>query len=137
MQYQSLTQEERDLAIAQALHARETEHFHYDLNIQNYEAMLKEPALAELPKEWPAEVAKYRTLARDAVVAAVSDPVQRALVLSLQQRDRLVHMTACEKHEAANVERIYAALDTQLPPVRKEAALAAAKTAREAERTKP
>ena len=53
--YLSLTQAERDDAIAQALHGREVEHFHYELNRLNYESMLGK--MVDLPDEWPAEVA--------------------------------------------------------------------------------
>lgn len=45
MQYQSLTQEEQDLAIAQALHSREVEHFNYALNAANSAATAGNAAL--------------------------------------------------------------------------------------------
>lgn len=130
MEYQILTQDERDLIVAEAIHSRELEHFHYDLNRQNYEVMLQDETILALPKEWPEDLIKHRTKTRDVVIAEIIDPDTRDLVLLLQQRDKLQHLKNCETVECVNVERIYKALVQQLPDERKKAAFDAAAVAR-------
>lgn len=133
MNFLSMTQDERDLAIAQDLHGRETEWFHYDLNVRNYDNLLAQSPLTDLPAEWPAELVQYKKLTRDQTIAAISDDQVLGTVVNLQLRDRLVAAKKAESIERGRAEMYRNNLATSIPQQRLTAAIVKAKIARDAQ----
>lgn len=133
MNFLSMTQDEQDLAIAHNLHARETEWFHYDLNVRNYDNLLTRPPLTDLPAEWPAELVQYKKLSRDQTIAAISDDQVLGTVINFQLRDRLVAAKKAESIERGRAEMYRNNLATSIPQPRLTAAIAKAKIARDAQ----
>lgn len=134
MEYKTLTQDEMNLRIAQALRGREEEYFHYKLNQQNYENLLATPAMQAIPATWPVELEGYKKLTRDEAIKVISDPAQLAAVQALQHRDRLKQGMIAEGLEASRVEQYHAQLLDKLPKTKAllDAVLLAEKTEREA-----
>lgn len=133
MNFLSMTQDEQDLAIAQNLHGRETEWFHYDLNVRNYDKLLSQSPLKDLPAEWPAELVQYRKLNRDQTVMAINDEQVLGTVTNLQLRDRLQAAKKAESLERGRAEMYRNNLATCIPQPRLTAAIAKAKIARDAQ----
>jgi len=136
LNYVSLTKEERDLAIAQAIHAREVEWFHYETNRVNYESLLSDPSLANLPAEWPAELVKYQGKKRDEIVAAIKDDATLTSVFNLQQRDDLKRAAKTEAIERDRVAQYHEKLLSSLPAGKdRDEAITAAKAERDTQKT--
>lgn len=89
MKYEFLTEDEQDDAIAEALYEREKEHFHYALNVANFEDIL-----ASLPPE-----ASLWTVGKN------NEPYTMYLARLIAE-----HQT-----EMAKVEKTHGALSKQLP----------------------
>lgn len=132
MNFLSMTQDEQDLAIAENMHGREVEFFHYNLNVANYEQLLSQPPLNTLPAEWPADLVQYKKMTRDQTVAAISDEATLSLVGNLQLRDRLTAAKKAEAVERGRVEMYRNTLATSIPQPRLVAAVAKAKALRDA-----
>ena len=126
MDYKYMSEEEQHDLIAQNLLAREREHFHYELNKQNYEDMLNDERLASLPEEWPTELLPYRSPKHpDEVARLVTDPEQYQLIVNLQWRDRVRLLLKTTLTEQAKTEATYAALEKRIKdPTARDAAVA-------------
>jgi len=104
MDYQFLTQDERDDIVARAMRDREVEQFHYVHNSTVFSDML-----ATLPTDaWPEDIASLKALKRDEIIARAGSRADVALRYKL--RDELRHRKVAEEIEAANVDRIYSSL---------------------------
>lgn len=131
MEYKSLTQAERDATIAEAIHSREVEFFHYDLNAANYQNLLN--GMAATPNAWPDELRYLKDRTRDDIIALAKTDADGALALAIMEKDRLRRLMASEQHERAKVDTYHAQLVAQFKtPAELDAALAAARTKREA-----
>lgn len=128
--YYSLSQDERDLMLAEMIHAREVERYHYALNAANYAELLSNSELIDLPDEWPEEVKHHKNKNRDELAATVH-PKDHKLVFNLQLRDRLRHLLATETIELQRVEKYHAQAIAKLPEERRIKAFAAAHLKRE------
>ena len=126
----SLTQDERDLLAAEAIHVREIEAHCYGANVAQYEALLASAEIAALPAIWPAALAGFQGSSRDAVIASNLSAESRDLVLALQHRDRLRMLLACEKHELGKVEKYHDEAVKAIPSARLAAAILAARAKR-------
>lgn len=112
VKYLALNQDYQLLELAQAIHGREAEHYHYSLNYENYQSLLAREEYTSLPADWPDALKHYRGLSRDQIVAALvnKDAEGMKLALRLMQRDRLRALAACEEFEMANTQMIYETL---------------------------
>lgn len=138
MDFVSLTQDEQWLAIAQNLHGREVEWFHYDLNCRQYESLLSDPSMAELPEEWPAHLAKFRGLSRDEAIRKVSDLPSLMQVQKMEHRDRLRLLLRAEMVERERVGLYHSQLHAAFPDANvRDTALARARQLREARQATP
>ena len=107
MNYEFLTQDERDDIVAEAMKGRELEHFHYTHNAAVYEQIL-----TTLPTDaWPADLVQFQGKSRDEIVRGAG--ARADVALQYLQRDQLLHLKATEAIEAANIERIHAGLVTR------------------------
>lgn len=112
MEYTTISQEERDDKVAAAIISREQEHYHYQINIDNYRHIAEQ--LKALPDEWPEDIRKFRALKGQALADAVKgEAFDRASQFS--HRDRVRHLLATEIAEQAKCETVHAALCEQLP----------------------
>lgn len=120
MQYLTITEKDRQAAIAAAIVAREQELFGYDLNIVNYNALLEGLPKDPTPKEFqrPKSGEPLETATRRAEYG-FRDEIQARLI--------------AEKVERAKSERVYRVLLEQLPEGEREALVWAAKKDQPAE----
>lgn len=120
---------QREADLADQIVGRTFEQYQYDINIQNYEALL-----AGLPEgEWPEDLAGFKGMAdHDAAFACPSDRVDELSQYLL--RDRVANLIKSERVERAKVAAILGALDAQLVGANRDAALQAAVARREAQR---
>ncbi len=125
MNYLSIDNEERFTTIADAIVSREQEVFNYQLNIDNYTAMLA--ASSDLSEEWPPEIAQFKNM-NPAVVASTVPEDLLDLVNDYSYRDRIKFLLKTEKIEQSKSQKVLAALISQLPPDRLNDLVAAAKT---------
>jgi hypothetical protein len=105
-EYLSIQQQEHQDYLAEALVHREHELYQYDVNIENYTAML-----SALPAgEWPAEIVQYKGKTADQVPDELDD-----IVGEYNYRDRLRQLLKTEKQERRKSKVVFDALKTQLP----------------------
>lgn len=105
-------------AIADAVVIREMEIFSYNLNVTNYEIVL-----STLPEgEWPEELVQYRNSTLDNVPDELDQQVS-----DYQYRDRLKSLLKTERLERSKSQKIYEALLSQLPTENREQLLLDAK----------
>lgn len=107
----TITQQDHTDTLAAAAVQREREVFGYQININNYAAML-----AALPKgDWPEHLAQYKTTQVEMLPADMPD----ADVLSIseyQYRGRILGLLRTERVEQAKTRRVLEAIRSQLPP---------------------
>jgi hypothetical protein len=122
LQFMSITDDEKQAIVADAIVGRERELWSYQLNIDNYVAML-----AALPQgDWPAALAQFKQLRPEAVAEAV--PMENAqAVHDLLYRDKIAYLLGTEKIEQGKSIRVLDALLTQLPAGQAQALVTAAK----------
>ena len=126
MEYQQLTQDERDEMLAEALYGREREHFAYETEIQHHQQLL-----AQLPtKAWPKRLEHLRGLGRDQMIMAAKDATELDEAAQYADRDRIAGMLAASTLERGRVEKYHAATLAQLPAARRAAAFSRAATKR-------
>jgi hypothetical protein len=133
MQYQSLTKEERDTAIAEAIHSREVEYFHYDLNAANYQELLDQ--MSDVPDALPENFRQFKGKARDAIIVGANTTEDASMILAIEEKQRLKKLLQSEKHERAKVEKYHNQLVSKFQNAEElTAAISAAKTKRDAEK---
>ncbi len=118
MQYLTITEKDRQAAIAAAIVAREQELFGYDLNIVNYNALLEGLPKDPTPKEF------LRPKSGEPLETATQTATQRA---DYGFRDEIRARLIAEKVERSKSERVYRVLLAQLPEEEREALVLAAK----------
>lgn len=122
MKFLSITADEKLAHLAAAVVMRESEIMHYQVNIDNYTAML-----AALPAgTWPENLASYKTLALDKIAEQVASADLQA-VSDLLHRDKLAALLVTEKLEQGKSIRVLNALLAQLPAKQAQALVDAAK----------
>lgn len=124
----NITPEYKTNNLADNVLAREYEIYHYQVNIDNYTAML-----AALPTDsWdtlPDDVRKWQGFRTEDLPATL--PVELVIQLAdLQYRDRLRALIRTEAVEQNKAKRVRDALLSQIPADQQAAALAAAATRR-------
>ena len=123
MSFYTINQSAKLEAVADNAFHREHEIFAYDLNIENYEAIL-----AAMPQEdWPAELVQYN----DATLDLVPDDLDQ-VVSQYQYRDRIRFLIKTERAERAKSFAVYQALISQIPESNREQTLLQAKQRAEA-----
>lgn len=119
MNYQHLTEVERDDTVMEAIIHREKEHYHYELNKLAYENAIAEiDKDTTIPKSWPKELEPYRKIYGENLVDALMSANlmdKYNIVTKLQFKDKLNMMLATGTTEQAKVELIHRALDKQMP----------------------
>lgn len=122
MEYLQLSDAEREEMLANALYAREREHFEYDAQVRHQESLL-----AKLPEgDWPKEIGHLKGLQRDEMIVAAASPEELTLAADFAERDRIAVMLAAAKVERARVERYHQETLQLLPAERRADAFAAA-----------
>jgi len=112
MEYLTISQEDRQNAIADAIVARENEVFSYQLNIDNYTAILA--SMSDLSNEWPPAILSYKNIVpTNAALVVPDDKID--LVSQYMYRDRIQHLLKTEKIEQAKSIKVLEALKSQLP----------------------
>ena len=102
MEYKTITEEDRQKAISDAIAGREQELFGYDINIANYTALLEGLPIGTAPQ--------HITEA-----PALGEPFETALLRSEYQfRDDIAARLVAEKIERSKSHRIYTVLLAQL-----------------------
>lgn len=119
MEFIALTQLERDVLVAQNIHAREMELFTYELNKQNYQHMLD--SMKDLPDEWPEELVQFKSLSAQQMTDNVNAE-QLEATSQLAYRDRLRHLLTTETIEQEKSRKVLEALKKQLPEDRRQVA---------------
>ncbi len=114
MKYSTLTQDHQDDVVAQGIISREKEHYSYALAKSNFEAILRNPDVAQLPEEWPDNIKQFKVLHGEAL-AAVLKGDQYTLAIQLQFRDRTRLLLATTICEMTKTEHHHAALSAKLP----------------------
>jgi len=114
MNYITITENDRQAAIAAAIAAREQELFGYDLNIVNYNALLEGLPKDPTPKEFQ----------RPKSGEPLETAVRRA---EYGFRDEIHARLVAEKVERGKSERVYQVLLAQLPEGEREGLVLAAK----------
>lgn len=112
MDFISIDPEEKKTAIANAIVSREQEIMSYQLNIDNYTAMLN--AMSHLSKDWPAEIASYANMNPTQIATVVPDDLLE-LVNDYMYRDRIAFLLKTEKIEQSKSKRVLEALKLQMP----------------------
>lgn len=136
--YVSMSANDQWLSVAQNLHSREVEWFHYDLNVQNYTALLASESMAGLPAEWPEELVKYKNLSRDEAIRKIEDIDTLLLVQNLAHRDRIKLLMRAEIIERQKVGMYRDQLLASFPSAQvREAALTRAQEIRDAQAANP
>ena len=115
--FYSISDSDKQAAIADAILMREREIQGYDLNITNYTYML-----AQLPQdEWPTELAQYQQASAEQVPDAVHDKVSQ-----YQFRDHMRTLMKTERAERAKSYLVYQSLIAQIPAANLEKTILAA-----------
>ena len=132
--YETLTDADDDLELADQLNGREQEHRQYARNAAAFEAILAAMVPLGLPADWPAELVKYKDLSRDQIIAAIDDESMQTLVLNLAHRQMIKRRMQAEKHEASRIEMYMKQVKAMLPTNKADydKVLADAKARREA-----
>ena len=121
-----ITNNKRIADLADNIVARTHEVYHYDTNIQNYEALL-----AAYPTEWPEHLEQFKGM--DSHEAAAQCPVEYIEELAdVQQAERVAYLLKTEKVERAKANAVLRVLLAQMPDEVEEDAIAAAIARREA-----
>jgi hypothetical protein len=108
---------ETEGVIAENICHREQEFMQYQINIDNYTALL-----AKLPQEdWPEELKQYQGLSADRIPSE-----HQAQCNALNYRDRIRAILATEKQEQAKSEAVLDVLIDRIPQERRKAAIDAA-----------
>lgn len=119
MEIISAAQRQADLADQIVMRTHEV--YQYDMNIQNYEAIL-----ASLPTdEWPDRLAAFRGMS-DHEAAFACDPADVGLLGQYQLRDRARNLIKSEQVERAKAAAMLSVADAQLTGPGRDAALEAA-----------
>lgn len=121
MEYTTITEEEKKANLATNILAREHEINGYQVNINNYGAML-----ANLPTEWPNDLLKYKDMSTQQIATNVPDE-HLDLVNDLLFADKIKLLLRTEKIEQGKAKHVYNALVSQLHPDEIPALLEAAK----------
>lgn len=114
MAYITITEKDRQAAIAAAIVAREQELFGYDLNISNYALLLEGLPKDPTPKEFQ----------QPKVGETLETAIRRA---EYGFRDEIHARLIAEKVERGKSEQVYQVLLAQLPEGEREALVLAAK----------
>ena len=112
--------------LADNIVARTYEVYHYDTNIQNYEALL-----ASYPIEWPEHLERFKGMDPHQA-AAECDPNFIDELADCQQAERVSYLIKTEKVERAKAAAILDVLKAQMPDDVEEEAITAAIARREA-----
>jgi hypothetical protein len=104
-----LTDQEKLASLVMNSFHREMEIYGYQLNIDNYGAML----LALSSEDWPAELAAFRAVKTEDLPHELTDD-QVAQIADLQYRDRLRVLVRTEKAEQNKSVRIRDVLKAQI-----------------------
>lgn len=120
-----ITDTQRIADLADNIVARTYEVYHYDVNIQNYEALL-----AVYPTAWPEHLEQFKGM--DPHTAAASCPIELIDELAdCQQAERVSYLLKTEKVERAKAATILQILKDQMPDDLEEDAIQAAVARRE------
>ena len=126
-----ITDAQRIADLADNIVARTYEVYHYDVNIQNYEALL-----AVYPTAWPDHLEQFRGMEPHA--AAAECPTEYIDELAdCQQAERVSYLLKTEKVERAKAATILQVLKDQMPDDLEEEAIQAAITRRQVAQTPP
>ena len=123
----TISPEERQRNTLDALLDREREAYQYQVNIDNYTAML-----AALPSEWTEELLPYQGVVPDDIVNVVPSEHQQA-VSDLLFAGKIAKLLVTEQFEKAKVVCVYDALATNIDPEELEGLLVARAAERAAE----
>lgn len=90
-----VTQSDHDRNLAMAIDMRENEVYQYEININNYTAMLA----SCITDQWPAHLIPYRGMGRDQLAQAIESDDDLDLASQLAFRDELKLRIRSEKME--------------------------------------
>lgn len=115
--FHTITEQDNSDTIAENIVHREREVYHYDLNIENYEALLQ-----TLPTEdWPEHLVQYQGKTADQIPDEYDD-----ICNQLNYRDRVRRLLKTEKQELAKAEAVLNVLLEKIPENERETKIAAA-----------
>ena len=102
------TQEQQHNLLVNAYH-RELEVYHYQVNIDNYTAML-----GGLPTdEWPQHLEAYKTTPISEIPMTISE-TELQTIADYQYRDQIARLLRTEKVEQAKTKKVLEAIKTQI-----------------------
>lgn len=115
--FHTITEQNNSDTIAENIVHREREVYQYDLNIENYEALLQ-----TLPTEdWPEHLVQYQGKTADQIPDEYDD-----LCNQLNYRDRVRRLLKTERQELAKAEAILNVLIEKIPEKGRDAKITAA-----------
>ena len=113
----TITPEATEAVIADNIVMREEEYMSYQINIENYTAML-----AKMPQgEWPEHLVQYKGVSADRVPEQHTEEVN-----TLNYRDRITALLKTERQEQAKGEAVLDVLLEKIPVTKRSAAIQAA-----------
>lgn len=113
-EFGGVNQSDHTKQLAQSIASREQEIYHYQVNINNFQAMLD--GMTNLPAEWPENLLTYRTWDRDRLIATLDDATLE-LVTGLLFRDQIRMRIRTERIEQQKAKLVLASLKTQIVDV--------------------
>ncbi|MBK8225424.1 MAG: hypothetical protein IPK73_30790 [Candidatus Obscuribacter sp.] len=115
--FHTITEQDNSDTIAENIVHREREVYQYDLNIENYEALLE-----TLPKDdWPEHLVQYQGKTADQIPDEYDE-----ICNQLNYRDRVRRLLKTERQELAKAEAILNVLLEKIPENGRAAKIAAA-----------
>lgn len=114
-----LTQDQQDNDIAAAIEGREREIANYDLNAENYRAMLA--GYAALAESWPIKIRSFQNQNPHKVAEVLNDE-DFALFSQYAHRDQIRILLRTTIAERAKSAAVLTALEKSIPPERLSAA---------------
>lgn len=120
----TLSNDDVDDKLIEAIAGREQELASYDANIEAYASMLADMD-AELPAQWPSELLKFKGKSSEQIYAIGGTDEQMILASKLNHRDRIKMLHFTEQAEMRKSEAAYSKALKKLPAgAKRDAAIA-------------
>ena len=137
--YETITDDDFNLQLAQQLHGREQEHRDYSRNTDMFRSLLNTLESQGISKNWPEDIKQCKGMSRDQIIAEIIDnDVLQEKALDYAHYLQIHLRWKAEKHEAKRLEMYKDQVAAMLPvnKAARDAILANAKAKRDADALK-
>jgi hypothetical protein len=128
MAFITISEADKQKAIARAIVIRENEVHSYQTNIDSYSAIVAGYPMGE----WPAELLPFKGMSAEEIPHGLGDNIEEG-IMQYNYRDRLLYLLRTEKREQNVSLNLLNVLKSQLPPDQLETLVLEAKAALENE----